>query len=191
MHLDRQLNNYALTEYQPPRSDILTSGGTYFDFLTSDNKVEIADIAHALANICRFGGHTRAFYSVAQHSVLVSHIVPRKDALWGLLHDAAEAYIGDVPRPLKDLLPDYRAIEKKVEAEIFAKLGLNGPKPASIKQADLVALATEQRDLMPAHDDVWQSIAGIKPLIFRITPQSPHIARQKFIERFVQITAEA
>jgi hypothetical protein len=144
-----------------------------------------------LANICRFGGHCSPFYSVAQHSILVSQIVPPEDAMWGLLHDAAEAYIGDIPRPLKELLPDYREIEKRIEPEVLAQLGLVGHKPDSVKHADLVLLATEQRDLMPSHDDEWALTVGIKPMKEKIVAMSPYYARISFIQRYTDILNQA
>lgn len=173
------------------RPDILTNKGRYFDFLSQTNTVTIDEVAHALANICRFGGHTRSFYSVAQHSVLVSQVVPLEDAMWGLLHDAAEAFIGDVCRPLKNLLPDYRELERAVEDEVLMKLGLTGDKPSSVKDADLILLATEQRDLMPPHDDTWALIEGIKPLTSKIVPMSPYWAKMAFIERYNELSKVA
>ncbi|AFJ01975.1 hypothetical protein Q7C_806 [Methylophaga frappieri] len=171
------------------RPDILTVNGQYFDFITPEkSEFDIHVIAHGLSNICRFAGHTKAFYSVAQHSVLTSEIVPPDYALHALLHDAAEAFVGDIARPLKNLLPDYRVIEKRVEQAVFAQFGLPTELPQIIKHADLVMLATERRDLMTEQDDEWMLLNSIEPVDQIIQPLSPEQAYILFINRYQRLT---
>jgi hypothetical protein len=103
----------------------------------------VDDIAHALAMQTRFTGHCRRFYSVAQHSVHVSHVCDRRDALWGLLHDASEAYLSDVSRPVKRLpeMSEYRSAEQRLLAVICERFGLPEAEPPSVKRADTSAAA--------------------------------------------------
>lgn len=170
------------------RPEILTHTGHYFNFLEPEKSVIcVQDIAYALSNINRFNGHTNFPYSVAQHSVSVSHAVPAEDAYDALMHDAAEAYIGDIAKPLKQLLPDYQKIEAHVEEVIFRALGVCNPLPESVKHADLVLLATEQRDIMPEHDDEWTFLRGIKPLPTKIVRMSQHDALLNFIKRYKEL----
>jgi uncharacterized protein len=176
------------------RPDILTIAGKYFNFLEPErNEFGIHEIAHALSLLCRFTGHTPTMYSVAQHSVAVSYLVPREHALVGLLHDAAEAFMGDVSAPLKQLLPEYKAIEKRVQAAIYMRFGIDPIEPPCVKKADLIMLATEQRDLMPAHDDVWEweGIEGIEPMKRRVVPWSSEEAAYVFLRRFQNLQMAA
>ena len=148
--------------------------------------VDIRDIAHSLSLQCRFNGHCRTFYCVADHSVRVSRIVPDHDALWGLMHDAAEAYLTDLPRPVKRQLTVFGDIEDKVLEVIAEVFGLQWPMPDSVHEADLRLLATEARDLMNVRPLDW----GIdcETLQDTIEPLTPVEAEQAFLSRFNELT---
>lgn len=170
------------------RPDILTCNGNYFNFINPElSDFGIEEIAHGLSHICRFGGQTREFYSVAQHSVYVSKLVSPKHAMEGLLHDSSEAFLGDVVKPLKELLADYKQIEKRVERAIFSRFKLLYPLPNEVKLADLIMLATEQRDLMPYHSDEWFLIKNIEPLEEIIQPLNPKEAKELFLKRYNEL----
>jgi 5'-deoxynucleotidase YfbR-like HD superfamily hydrolase len=160
-------------------------GNRFFLTRPHIDDVAIEDIAHGLAYQCRFNGQTSAFYSVAQHSLMVMALVPETERLPALLHDAAEAYLGDMVKPLKNLFPEFSAIEARVMEIIGKRFGVDLIRlhPA-IKQADLVALATEKRDLMPHSTEPWTYINGIEPLAERIVPLSPGEAKSAFLEAF-------
>lgn len=173
---------------------ILTASGRFFEFRDpAPQSIHLADIARSLSRICRFTGHTTKFYSVAQHSVLVSECLPRHLQLQGLLHDAAEAYLGDVSSPLKQLLPEYKTLERRVEAAIADKFGLPLKLDPMVKYIDLRLLVTERRDLMPAAlnhaEDVeaWEWLSDYEPIPHRIVPKSPDDAYQSFIDRYLEL----
>ena len=172
---------------------IQMSSGAYFDFIKPETTpLAVEDVAHALSNICRFTGHVRSFYSVAQHAYLVSHCVREGYEFWGLHHDDAESVLGDVATPLKRLLPDYKAIEKRVEHAFMVHLGLEETDSTKIivKHADLTMLATEKRDLMPSHqpgDSPWLIIKDIPALTTIIKPWSPTKARRKYLQRHYEL----
>lgn len=161
--------------------------------------IAIEDIAHHLSHLCRFTGAVRLFYSVAQHSVMVSiamapHLVTgrhRALGLYGLLHDASEAYLMDVPRPLKHdaSMVAYRAAEARLQRVIYAVFGCDpDDEPAALKVVDRRMLRTECRDLMPpaAFHERWDDV---EPFDFPLTePWSPTRARWRFLERFVSLT---
>lgn len=173
-----------------PGTFIETFTGNHFDYESyNDANINIEDIAHALSNNCRFNGHTRQFYSVAQHSVLVSHYCDPEDALWGLLHDASEAYLCDIPTPLKNMgyFEQYKKEEAKVMNIIAHKYGLNPTMPASVKVADVRLLWTEKRDLMPDGD--WGVDQPYDYIPARIVPLNPEQAKIQFINRFEELWA--
>ena len=111
------------------------------------DSIVLEDIAHPLSMQCRFSGHLSCFYSVAQHSVLTSYICDKKDQLHALLHDASEAYIVDIPRPIKRKLKEYVSLEKVMQDAIFERFNLSKKIPESVKKADDIILETEARDL--------------------------------------------
>jgi 5'-deoxynucleotidase YfbR-like HD superfamily hydrolase len=150
--------------------------------------IRALDIAHALSNLCRFVGHTSSFYSVAQHSVLVSRLCAPADALAGLLHDASEAYLADIPTPLKDVngLHGYRDIEARVQAAIFERFGLSPDMPESVVQADYLMLLAEARDLMGDRIEVLRS-SDPDVMAISIAPLAPPAAKTLFLERFLEL----
>lgn len=150
--------------------------------------IHVADIAHALANICRFNGHCSEFYSVAQHSILVSHIVPPDVAAWGLLHDAAEAYLGDMATPIKRILPRFSKLEEGIMRAVAIKFMLPWPEPDVVKMADLLMLATERRDLMAAPPSSWIDCERITPLPRKIHPWHQARAEKEFLMRLGDLT---
>lgn len=161
---------------------ILTQSGRQFDLLRPTAAMVCPpDIAHALAHLCRFNGHTRTHYSVAQHSLLVASLVPGPHQLVALLHDATEAYIGDMTRPLKALLPNFSETEETLWGVICERFNLDPILPECVIRADLVALATERRDLMPHHPGEWPCLKGIPAMPERIIPlTAPEASLQYF-----------
>ena len=172
-----------------------TVSGQQVDILNpAPDAIHILDIAHGLALQCRFAGQIPEFYSVAQHSVMVSRLVPREDALWGLLHDASEAYISDLPAPLKATprLTGYRMVEAGLMNAALKRFGLAGQycdMPRSVRHADKIALATEFRDLRGYSDDAAQGETGSRPSAERLDPVDWQTARRLFMDRYREITS--
>ncbi len=140
--------------------------------------INIHDISLALSRICRFTGHTKEFYSVAEHSVRVCNILPKELKLVGLLHDATEAYLGDISSPLKRLLPEYSKLEDNFWKVVAKRWNLPLTIPAEVKKADYDVFRHEWRDLT------------INPPLFDldnlpreiIKPMSPPEAKVKFLD---------
>lgn len=171
-----------------PKSEdfIQLYSGRDFYFLNPDpDDIDEEDIAHTLSLLCRFGGHCREFYSVAQHSVLASYYCAPGFEFEALMHDATEAYLVDMPRPIKDVLKGYRDIEANLDTVIRAKYGLPLEMTEECKRIDNVMLATERRDLMPPTRSPWRWLP--EPLEMKINPWSPEKAAKKFIERFDEL----
>ena len=156
---------------------IQTYTGKHVDpFNLRPEQIDIQDIAHSLSLQCRFNGHCKEFYSVAEHSIRVSNILPAEFKLWGLLHDATEAYLGDIITPIKKELcvfgplgdDSLKIIEEWAAKVIAQKFGLVWPMPEEVHHADRVLLATEFRDLMFSSADPLCDLP--EPLAERISP---------------------
>jgi len=179
-------------EFDPTEAWIQTFSGKRFTPTNPNPEaIVIQDIAHALSMQCRFSGHVKKFYSVAQHSVLVSYLCNQEDALWGLLHDATEAYLVDIPRPLKrsGKFDAYLEFEKNMQTAVCQRFGLEDKEPLSVKKADLLLLATEARDLMSPLREDW--IYLVRPLPMKIESLHPEDAKLLFLNRFYDLIEES
>lgn len=153
---------------------IRTFTGKVFDITILDpEKICIEDIAHALSQTARFGGHLKKPYSVAQHSLLVAEKVSPENRLAALMHDSAEAYIGDMPSPFKKLMPDYKKIENDIMTAIASKFGFQYPFHDEIKKAD--------NDLLKIEWDGYVLNDSL-PYYF------PDLAKSLFLDTFYAIT---
>jgi len=151
-------------------------------FQMTPDDVCIEDIAHSLSHISRFNGHCAEFYSVAQHSIYVASILPRELKFVGLMHDATEAYCGDMIRPIKVSMPTYRDLELSIWKAICQKFGLPIVLPPEVKAADNSMLMTERRDLMKWTPDDWG--VSEQPQEFFIYPRPPRQAEANFLSFF-------
>jgi hypothetical protein len=147
---------------------MLTASGKHFDLLDpKPEQVDHHDIFAAISKLCRFTGHCIETYTVGQHSLLVMSLVPPEFRLEALMHDAAEAYTGDVGTPMKVALEDlgctaFREIEHRIEAVVRGKYGLPAKLSPEVKHADLVALGLEKRWLMPEDYGAWPVLEGVE-----------------------------
>jgi hypothetical protein len=178
---------------------IETFSGTKFHLLDPQpEEINEIDIAHALSNQCRYTGHVKKFFSVAEHSYHVSLLVPATQALAGLLHDASEAYITDLSRPIKQLTPvgpPYYEIEDRIMRVIAAKYGFNWPMSPEVKKADNTMLLLEKDRLMSSlswSDDASsvearkETVASVGDL--RLACYRPEVMEKIFLQRFYQLT---
>lgn len=156
--------------------------------------IDIHDIASVLSRLPRWGGRTRADllpYSVAQHSVMVSKLCRPENALIALLHDATEAYLGDVISPMKRILPQYQQMEELWALAIGERFGLGDRLhnlPADVKCADLIALELERHDLL-VHGETWHKwgMSQRPTMLPRIRPEAAPVARSMFMSRFNEL----
>lgn len=153
--------------------------------------IDPLDIAISLSRTPRFRAHTRDFYSVAQHCVIASHLVPKQDALWALLHDAPEAYIGDLPKPLKQMVPEWEKADILLTRAVCDRFELHYSMPESVKEVDRFLLVTEAALLLTHHVDAWHLQLGVEPdMDLLIDPLPSNTAFIQFMERFANLQRE-
>lgn len=174
------------------------TGKQFWPLQPSPEDVCVEDIAHALSLVCRFNGHCRVFYSVAQHSILVADELMKRQVMvdaskvtkhngyrMALLHDAAEAYLGDQLRPIKQELDDFAARETALLRVIYEAMGVTQnylphfATETAIKHCDNVLLATEARDLMGPPPAEWVPLPD--PLEMAIEPWGPEKAEREWL----------
>ena len=169
---------------------IETVSGVKFHFLNpTPNEIDIKDIAFSLANQCRFNGHV-SFFSVAEHSVAVAARLPPSLQLAGLLHDAAEAYLSDIPSPIKQWLPDYKAMEDTVQKVINAKfeIQLSDADSKLLKEADKDATSTEAYYLLRSKGVDWNSVLFQPNKKYKPRSLPPSEAVQMFLHWYHELT---
>jgi hypothetical protein len=167
------------------------TGRAFYPLDPHEDDIVPADIAHALGLICRYGGHVLRFYSVAEHCVLLSHAVAPENALWALLHDATEAYVGDMVRPLKNSMPTYRSVEDRLMEVICERFRLSQRCPAEVKAADTRILHDERDALMAPSRRPWTSLNDFRPLGVTVEGWQPAKAESRYLARLHELTAAA
>jgi hypothetical protein len=174
------------------------SGRIFYPLDPREAEITLSDVAHGLAHKARFTGHTKTFYCTAEHSVRVSKCV---EMLGGTLmqqfvalhHDDSDAYIPDVPTPLKVLeeFKFFRNVEKKIEEACYRKFGCVVDDYSIVKKADIMLLLTEKRDLMPNQNKNWGKFKESPiPAPYRIKPWTPTKAKKEYLKRHLKLVRE-
>lgn len=191
----RGLRNHEDGVYYGQAGYIETSSGRHFYSDKPDFALE--DIAHALSMCVRYNGHCAAFYSVAEHSLLVSYLMKERaggDPFEGLMHDALEAYLSDVPAPLKQFLPDYKAFDDKLDTKLRYQFDLPPKKTEECKKADWLALFVEAFYLLPSQGAAFADPNNLRPEALALVEEGlvvscmpPNIGEFAFTEAFKQL----
>ena len=163
------------------------SGSSFYFDEPNPEAINLEDICHALSNMCRFTGHTKSFYSVAQHSVIVSNLCgdwSHQVQKQALLHDATEAYLSDINTPAKSLLKDYQELEHKVWRAICKRFDMQEELYPAVKRADRVAVMLEKRNLLKVESDWGPEYESVDTSYLEMpTPLYPQEAKTLMLER--------
>ncbi len=158
------------------------TGKAFYPLNPKVEDIDPVDIAHALSMLCRYGGHSQKFYSVGEHCVLMSEAVLPESAAHALLHDAAEAYMGDMIRPLKVSMPWYRTAEDVLMGDICTRFKIARYFPLEVRDADNRIVVNEHAALMPGGPH-WNMLDGLEPLPVEIHGWDPPTAERKYLDR--------
>jgi len=165
------------------------TGKKFYSLNPKIEDIDIKDIAHALSLKCRYAGHCNVFYSVAQHSYLTSLLCERDLALSALMHDASEAYLPDVARPIKPHLVGFKEIENRILELIFKKYNIVFPIPEVIKYIDSRLCITEAQQLGFDISE-WELATKYQPYNINIFPVGPEKAKELFMRRFDELNID-
>lgn len=168
-----------------------TRSGRVFHYQADDtNDIDITDIASALSKCCRFVGHCRRFYSVAEHSIYASYHVPAEYAMRALLHDASEAYLSDIASPIKRQMPEYKVIEERLMERIARRFNLepNFWHDPVIKRADMEMLKTEAYFLFDSKGAGWGIPEDLEMYTGTLVCYNPDAAEMLFLKRYEELT---
>lgn len=185
--------NQTLDNFGCLNNTIKVAAGHYVDLVNPDpSTIDIVSIASALSKICRFGGHCPIFYSVAEHCVHAARMAEDDGCSWDstravLMHDAAEAYLGDMVKPLKVTLPQFGEAERRIENAIATAFGLDFQIfEEFIKRYDRIMLKTEKMEMWPEDQEKWVGFGDVEARPIRIMFWKPHLAESKFLELAMQ-----
>jgi hypothetical protein len=175
--------------YEAGTGYLQTFSGREFNILSpTPEQISIIDIAHALAHSCRYGGQCLRFYSVAEHSVHIFNLVKQENKLAGLMHDASEAYLVDIPRPIKPFLKNYKELEDRVMIAVSSKFKFEYPMPDEVKFFDNAMLTDERSQNMADYigpGDIWGELPPTPGVILEFWP--PEKAELEFLKAFNKV----
>ena len=164
------------------------TGKKFYPLNPTLDSIDIIDIAGALSKMCRFGGHCNKFYSISEHCWHLSYKASPPNRLAALMHDASEAYIADIVRPIKPHLQNYRAIEDGLMEKIAEKFDFDWPLPQEVKHLDLGILSDEREQnmtCMNVESLVWGNI--LPAIGVKLKFWAPPVAQEMFLERFFEL----
>lgn len=179
--------------YQVEDGWLETFTGEQFHFLQPlAAEIHVEDVAHSLSQLCRYNGHTKAFYSVAEHSILICDWIAanfpgasQQVLRTALLHDVAETYLGDMSRPVKHQMPQFKELEHIIEGAAAERFDIELPFPAVVEECDARILVDEREQCMSDSGNEWGTDA-LEPLGVEIKFLDPPNVRRLFMERFFE-----